>query len=399
MSKTKLIIILTVLLDAIGVGIVVPVMPYYVDSLGISSLAVTLLFAAFSLFSFLSSPLLGALSDRLGRRPILILSIASTAIGWLIFASAKSVWGLLLGRVIDGLAAGNFPIAQSYLVDIAKDEKERTANIGLIGAIFGVGFIVGPVLGAAMTGFSHALPFWVVGALASLNAIGAFFFLPETNRHTDKTKRISFNPLTPLRNATKDRLLRSRYIVWFLFGLAFSSHQSIFALYLKDNFGYDATMAGYIFAAIGLMFFFNQAVAMKHFWLKHFREAFLEVWSLLAFTLSFVMMSLGVKPIFFLGLAGMATAQSVMRVVISSTAAGLAGKLRRGEVMGVMSSILSFAMIIGPLVAGWLYHLGRTWPFAFSALALSFAFVVMRWFNPADMRENYLEAEQPQVVG
>ena len=182
-QKDKLIIMTTVFVDVLGIGIIIPVLPFYVESFGVSSFVVTLLFSVFALFSFVSGPFLGALSDRIGRRPVLILSIASTALGWFVFASANAVWVLFLGRIIDGVAAGNFPIAQSYLVDIAKDDKERTSNLGIIGAVFGIGFIIGPFLGAMLSAISPASPFWFVGVLALLNMIGAWFFLPETHHN------------------------------------------------------------------------------------------------------------------------------------------------------------------------------------------------------------------------
>ena len=188
----KLIILLTVLIDVLGIGIIIPVLPFYVESFGASAFTVTLLFAIFSFFSFFSAPLLGALSDRVGRRPVLIISIASTALGWLVFAAAGNIYWLFIGRIIDGLAAGNFPIAQSYLVDIAKTDKEKTTNLGLIGAIFGIGLIVGPLLGGVLSQISLSLPFWFVGGLAAFNVVLAFFNLPETNKNKNKDKRISF---------------------------------------------------------------------------------------------------------------------------------------------------------------------------------------------------------------
>ena len=180
MNKIKLVIVFTVLINVIGIGIVIPVLPHYVESFGASPLEITLLFAVFSFFSFLSSPVLGSASDKIGRRPMLLLSIVSTAIGWLIFASAKSLWLLYLGRIIDGMAAGNISIAQSSLVDIARDEKERTRNLGLIGAAFGIGFVTGPLIGGLLSVYSEAVPFWFAAGLAVFDVIVAYFFLDET---------------------------------------------------------------------------------------------------------------------------------------------------------------------------------------------------------------------------
>ena len=158
MQKEKLVVLFTVFVDVIGFGIVIPILPFYVGSFGASPFLITLLFASFAFFAFLSSPLLGALSDKIGRRPILIASITSTAIGWFVFAGATSIPFLFLGRIIDGSAAGNFTVAQGCLVDLARDEKERSSNLGLIGAAFGVGFMIGPVLGGA----EYRFPFFSV---------------------------------------------------------------------------------------------------------------------------------------------------------------------------------------------------------------------------------------------
>lgn len=162
-NKQKLIILFTVFVDVIGIGVIIPILPFYVESFGASPLMVGLLFGVYSFFSFFSGPLLGSFSDRRGRRPVLIISILSSAIGWLVFASAKSIFFLFLGRIIDGLAVGNFSTAQSYLSDIAKNDKERTTNLGLVGAIFGIGFIIGPMLGGFLGSISETLPFWFVG--------------------------------------------------------------------------------------------------------------------------------------------------------------------------------------------------------------------------------------------
>jgi len=185
MPKSKITIVFTVLVDILGFGIVIPILPFYVTSFGASPLTVTMLFSAFAFFAFLSSPFLGALSDKMGRRPVLLASIASTAIGWFVFASATSIPLLFLGRIIDGAAAGNFTVAQSAIVDLSKDEKDRSANLGIIGATFGIGFMVGPFLGGFLSTVSHSFPFWVAGGLACLNTMMAYFFLPETHTHRD----------------------------------------------------------------------------------------------------------------------------------------------------------------------------------------------------------------------
>lgn len=396
LQKDKAIIILTVLIDVIGLGIIIPVLPFYVESFGVSSFVVALLFSVFALFSFVSGPFLGALSDRIGRRPVLILSIASTALGWFVFASAHSIAILFLGRIIDGAAAGNFPIAQSYLVDIAKTDKERTTNLGLIGAVFGIGFIIGPAIGASLSAVSPAYPFWLVGILATLNMIGAFYFLPETHNEKSVGKKIPINPFLPILRATKDQALKSRYAAWFLFGTAFAGMQSVFALFVKSVFGFSATLTGYIFTGMGILLVLNQGFALKKIWLKYFKEKDLEIWFFALMIFGFFLIDLKIFAFFAFGLFFTTIGQSTLRVVMSSGVAGAAGPKRRGEVLGIMASIMSVSMIVGPLIAGSLFQKSVQLPFAFNAIILTFAFFIMK---KSSVGEKIYQEVATEVVG
>lgn len=376
MFKTKALILLTVFIDVIGVGIVIPILPFYVARFSGSPLLITSLFAVYSLCSFFSSPVIGALSDRLGRRPMLIASIFSTAIGWFVFAGAPNMLFLFVGRIIDGVMAGNFPIAQSYLSDIAKDDKERTTNLGLIGAVFGVGFIVGPVLGGLLGQLGHSVPFWFVGTLALANAVVALITLPETHRGTH-TGSISLNPFIPIMHAIKDEVIRINYAAWFLFGLAISGFQSVFALYLRDVFHFDEFVGGIIFGIVGIIIVINQGFAMKHVWLKYFKEPTLELGMLGIFIIGFLMLGTNILTIFCLALVFTTFGQSVLRVVMTSQVVGLADRKRRGEVLGIMSSVASLSMTVSPFIAGILYERYVTLPYYISAIYLSLAFILL----------------------
>ena len=392
-KKEKLIIILTVFVDVLGIGIVIPILPFYVESFGVTPFFVTLLFAVFSFFAFLSSPFLGVLSDKIGRRPVLLVSIFSTAVGWFVFAGAGSVLFLFVGRIIDGLAAGNFSTAQSYLVDISKDEKERTTNLGLIGAIFGIGLIIGPMLGGILSTISPAFPFWFVGFLAILNFVGALFFLPETHHERDEKKKIQINPLSPIIRSIKDINLRSRYLAWFLFSIAVAIEQSVFALYLDYQFGFTVAMVGYFFAGMGIVMVINQAILLKRFWLKYFKESFLEIWLFLFFALGFILVGIGNIYVLIFGLLFLIFSQSVLRIVVSSSVAGIAGKEKRGESLGVMASIMALGMVIAPPLAGLLFERHQAMPFFFSAFFVFLSFLVMKFYSPR--AEKFVEQNPP----
>jgi len=381
MQKEKAIIILTVLIDVLGLGIIVPVLPFYVESFGASAFTLILLFSVYALFSFVSGPFLGALSDKIGRRPVLIVSLFSTGVGWFVFASAHAIWVLFLGRIIDGMAAGNLPITQSYLVDIARTPKERTTNLGIIGSVFGVGFIIGPAVGGALSSISHPLPFFFVGGLATLNAIAALFFLPESLTHIDRQKRIALNPFSPLVSAVKDRPLRSRYIAWFFFGISFSGMQSVLALYMGKVFGFSVAMVGTIYTGMGVIIFLNQTFLLRNFWLRFFREPALETWPFLSNAICLLLMMVPSIPFLVSGIVLYVFSQSLLRVVVASRAAGIAGDRRRGEVLGIMASVLSAAMIGGPLLAGGLFDVRPFFPFAACSAAFASGFITMKFFS------------------
>lgn len=352
MRKDKLIILFTVFVDVIGFGIVIPILPFYVQSFGAGAMETTLLFAVFSFCAFISSPFLGALSDRIGRRPVLIISIFSTAIGWFVFASAHSIVFLFIGRIIDGAAAGNFTTAQSYLVDISKDETERTANLGLIGATFGIGFIVGPMLGGALSTVSHAFPFWFAGGLAALNTVSAYLFLPETHHAQHRSTTTVFNPLRPLFRAATDTVLRPYYITWLLFALSFVTSQAIFALYVGQVFHFSAFQTGMLFTVNGVITTLNQTVLMRKVWKRHFSNAILELGGIALFAAGMAIMAAPLFLCFLLGMVFNATASSVLRVVVTSEVAGHAPPHAKGETIGILSSLMSAAMVVGPVIAG-----------------------------------------------
>ncbi len=382
MSKEKLIIIFTVLIDVIGIGIIIPVMPAYVESFNVSAFVVTLLFSVFSLFSFLSSPLLGVLSDKYGRRPILMASILSTSIGWFVFAGAPSLLFIFLGRILDGLAAGNFSTAQSAIADLSTDAKDRTANLGMVGAIFGLGFLVGPLIGGLLSKVSTAFPFWFVGGLSLLNFILAYFFLPETNKNLDRAKQIHWNPVKPIMVALQDLKLRRLYIIWFLFNMIAIGANAVFALYLMEQFGFGAYETGLFFTGVGLIIAFNQGFALKHFWLKKFTEKQLIILMFLLFSVGFGLMAYPSLRVFILGVICMAFGQSVLRVAITSEIMGEADETERGQATGALTGVMSVASVVAPLYGGALLEVRHYAPFLLAAVLglLALTVIVRRPF-------------------
>ena len=377
MNKQKVIILSAVLVDVLGFGIVIPILPFYLTEFGASAYTITLLFSVFAFCSFLSAPFLGALSDRIGRRPVLLLSIFSTSIGWFVFASAASIPILFLGRIIDGLAAGNFTTAQSYLADLAKDEKERVKNLGIVGAAFGIGFMFGPLLGGILSKVSHAFPFYIAGMLALVNGISAFFFLQESNKHRNNAQ-LHYNPLLPLLRAYQSLELRPLYIVWFLFAFSFVVVQSIFALFSQKVFGYDSFHTGLFFTVIGVIIVLNQAFLLNKFWIRRFTEKQLERIMLAMSVVGLLMLASQNLPLFFGSLVFTGTSQAILRVVISSQAIAKSDPRIKGEIMGTIASIMTGTMIIGPIIGGVLFEQYTGLPFIAAAMASAAGLLVSR---------------------
>lgn len=371
--KTKLLVLLTIFIDVLGIGIIIPVLPGYVHSFGVSDVVVTLLFAAYAFFAFFSGPFLGSLSDRIGRRPVLIVSIISTALGWLLFAQAWSVVILFVGRIIDGLAAGNITAAQSALADIAKNDQERTVNMGLFGAIFGVGFIIGPALGGILALWGSAVPFYGVGILALVNAFAAFFWLPETHLVKDTEKKISYNPFAPIRDGFRDREMRGLFFVWFLFAVALSVQQGTFALYVQRVFGMSEQMTAWLFAGIGILIVINQMVFLKKVWLRYFKKRTLALVMLLVLAFGMITQAAPWMWVFMIGLVAATFGQGNLRTVFSSMIAQHRPE-KRGEYLGISASLMSLAMVIGPLIATFTYIQHPQLPFIIAAGILLVAY-------------------------
>lgn len=376
MSKEKAIIIFTVAIDVIGLGIIIPVLPVYVEAFGLSAFSVAILFSAYSLFSFLSSPFLGALSDKIGRRPILIASIASTSIGWFIFSVGKNMPLLLLGRIVDGLAAGNISTAQSSISDISKDSKERASNLGIIGMIFGLGFVAGPFIGGLLSRVSNSFPFFFVGILSLLNAVLAYFFLPETNQHINADKKITWNPIAPLQVAIKNIHLRSLYVVWFMFNVIAVGSNTIFALYLGKSYGFTPFTTGLFFTGIGLILAINQGYLLKNFWLKKFKERQLILLMLSFFSVGYIFMSIHSIFLFIFGMIFYAVGQSVLGVAMASEIIGEAKIQERGEAVGVLSAISSAANILAPIGSGLAFHYRHNLPYLLASVFSLIAFII-----------------------
>jgi DHA1 family tetracycline resistance protein-like MFS transporter len=356
-----LVIFVTVFIDLVGFGIVIPVLPYYVEGtkFNASARVVPLLFASYSVMQVIFTPILGRLSDKYGRRPILFISLLGTALGFLIMGFAWTLWMLFLGRIIDGITGGNISTAQAYIADITTKEN-RAKGMGLIGAAFGLGFIFGPAIGGILSKWGIGVPLYFAAGLALCNAILLYFVLPETvDKEHPARNSAATGRWSQLVQALNQSRLAFVLTIYFLFIVAFSIMTVSFALFTMYRFGFDATQNGYVFAMVGVVGAIIQGGLIGRL-AKRFGELSLTITGALVFALSLFMIPLigpqtGLLTFILVG-AGFAIGNSLATPSLTSLASKSVGPAEQGGVLGVTQSAASLARVVGPVISSFLIY-------------------------------------------
>jgi DHA1 family tetracycline resistance protein-like MFS transporter len=248
MSRPLVVIFLTIFVNLVGFGIIIPLLPFYAQTFGASPFVIGLLFASFSVAQLVAAPVLGELSDRYGRRPVLIFSLLGTVLSFVMLALAQSLVMLFAARIVDGLSGGNITTARAYIADVTAEE-DRARAFGMLGASFALGFIVGPALGAAFAHISYTAPIWAAAAITLTAVVLAWVWLPETF-HRAHAGGTPWRALRELSGRPHVRLLLG---VDFIYWMAFAVYQTTFALFGANRFGFDATHTGYLLSAFGFL--------------------------------------------------------------------------------------------------------------------------------------------------
>jgi DHA1 family tetracycline resistance protein-like MFS transporter len=388
---------LIVFVDLVGFGLVIPLLPFYAVRFGASPQQVTLLLAIYSLMQLFTAPLWGRLSDRVGRRPVLIVSMAASVLAYLWIGSATALWMLFAARALAGACAGNIAAAQAYIADITKPE-ERAKGMGLIGAAFGLGFIIGPALGGLLAGNNPATadietPAWVAAGLSFIALSGVVLLLPES---LPADRRGVGGPRRSRLSATLDVLRRpvlSRLIlIFFLVILAFAGMESTFALWAIGQFGWGPRQVGYVFAYVGVLSALLQGGLIGP--LTHrFGEERLLLCGLALIGIGLLTMpAVRSLAVLVLATSALALGMGLTQPSLNSLISRRAGREEQGEVLGVSQSVGSLSRVLGPAAAGFFFgEFGRNaaffWGAGLVAAALFVTLKLVRGLDAARLAE------------
>lgn len=401
-NKRLFSIFVIVFIDLLGFGLILPLLPFYADQYGASPLVVGLLTAIYAAAQLVGAPLLGRLSDRFGRRPLLLISITGTLIGFLLFGVAEPLGTSLAGwlniplntsillilffsRALDGFTGGNISVAQAYITDVTTEET-RARGLGLVGAAFGLGFIVGPALGGFLSRYGLGTPAFAAAGLSALNLLMIALWLPESLSAEERQaagerksgSRVSFQALTAaLRRPRVGPLLS----ISFLYGLAFALFTTIFSLFAQYRLDLNAQQTGYVLAYVGLLIALVQGVGVGLI-----ARRFTERWTIFTTTL-IVAVSLGFwaftpnLPALLVILAPLALASGVLNTVLRSKLTKVVGQDEVGGILGLSAALESATRVIAPSLGGALLGSLGTWAPGLAGSLIMVGVVGFVWFR------------------
>ncbi len=364
LKRRLLLIFGFVFIDLLGYSLILPLLPYYAVTFGASLTVVGLLGTSNALAQLLAAPVIGRLSDRYGRRPLLIFSIMGTVLSFLLLGLAQSLPMLFLSRVLDGFLGGNIALARAYITDVT-DESQRAKGLGIIGAAFGLGFIIGPAMGGFLSRFGYEVPAFVAAGLSLLNLIAVLLWLPESlsperraaMRHSPKTT-FSFKSLQiALNRPCSGPLLH----IQLLYSLAFTLFQSNFAIFVKTRLGLTAQNTSFVLTYVGVLSVLVQGFAIGRL-TAHFTERQLMMVGIVG--LAVALTAWGFVPnvgLLLIVLAPIALSGGVLGVMLTSQLTKAVTKEEVGGTLGLSASLQTLAQIIAPGLGGLLLDTVSTW--------------------------------------
>jgi DHA1 family tetracycline resistance protein-like MFS transporter len=351
------IIFLVVFIDLVGFGVVIPILPYYAKFYGASALELGWLMTSYSAMQFFFAPLWGRLSDRIGRRPVLLMSMCGTSVSMFMLGAAPSLAWLFIGRTFAGISGANISTATAYIVDVTTPEN-RAKGMGMIGAAFGLGFIFGPAIGGVLSRYGYSVPMYFAGTLALLNVLFATARLKEpvsdqAMRAANRTKRFDRKAFVETMSDNRTRLAT---IAFFVVTLAITQMEVSFALFMAARYGYDAQGAGWLLALMGTIMVLIQGGLIGKL-SRFFGERLLAVVGTLLMGLGLMLLahSHHISPLI-IALVLLAIGNGITNPSLSSLASLGSKPASRGTTMGIYHSTASLARVLGPPLAGYCYE-------------------------------------------
>lgn len=373
------VLFLTIFIDLLGFGVVIPILPNFARELEASSWQIGLLVASYSLMNFVFAPFWGTLSDKIGRKPVILISVALTGVAYIIFAYADALWLLFASRIVAGIGSANIAAAQAYIADISPPHQ-RAKNFGIIGAAFGLGLIIGPTIGGIVNdAYGIVAVGWLIVSLCFINLLVAFFLLPETIAEKNVSIKLKINPLQDLRLALRREDIKK--LLWLSFGFiaAFMMIQPTLALLWKEQAGLNDKQNGYAFAFMGLITALMQGVFVGKL-NKKFGEHRLLIFGCAALTISGVIFPLFASldwfiPFELLAIVFSGVSSGCFVPALNALLSKAVSEQEQGKVLGINQSFGAIARIIGPAFGLSIYDIDFHLPYWVAALV-----AVLLWY-------------------
>ncbi len=387
MNKRLVPIFIVVFVDLLGFSIILPLLPYYASQFGASPQIIGLLIASYSICQFIAAPILGHLSDRYGRRPVLLYSQVGSCLGFILMGFALQLpnpllW-LFVARIVDGFSGGNLTVAQAYISDITKPE-ERARNFGMIiGVSFGLGFLIGPTLGGFLSRFGYDVPAYAAAAFSFASIMATLFLLPETEHQRDETSPRGLGIYTRVFDYLGIPELRKLLMVFFFMTLPFALYVTMFPLYADRQLDFTAEQAGYFLGFVGFLGIVWQGAVIGPL-VKRFGDYKALVIGLLASSCGLFYLvavnawwKLAFVALFF------SFGHGISRPALTSIITQSAPATRRGGVLGAMTSLESFTRIIAPILGGWIIAVHPSWLGWIGGILFSIGVMIAATITPA----------------
>ncbi|OGG01938.1 hypothetical protein A2Z33_01730 [Candidatus Gottesmanbacteria bacterium RBG_16_52_11] len=377
-NPVHLVIALVAVVNALGYGIIIPVMYIYTRRFGLTDFQIGMLFATYSVFQFLATPLIGRLSDRYGRKPLLVISITGTAVSFLMMALAHNALLLFLSRALDGVTAGNIPVASAVISDTTS-LKDRARGFGIIGAAFGFGFVFGPAISAASVGFGLAIPFFIAAAVSAAAALITFVILPETNTHTGEAAAGKLIDIGRLVRSVLDPQIGVTLLLSLIYSVAFTLYTYVYQPYAVKVISMTPAQISLNFTVFGIVGLVTQLLIIPAV-SRRLGERRALTGALTVAVTTFLWLSVTRSfGLFVLASVFQALANGFVNPLVQAILSREADAKSQGSVLGLNASYISIGMIIGPVLGGLVAMYGLPLPFLAGSIMVGIcAFLSLR---------------------